>query len=435
MKDHNLSSRGEKALKTVLRKDFDIYFQASQNLYDPIYNEEGVFTLNIAENVLSWPLLKTKIETISATESIPEWVSSYTSCLGHPDFLRALADFMSANLTSCRLESTQLAVSAGATAVIEMTSWLLCDEGDVAVIPAPSYPVYSQDIGNKAGVERYDLITHHDTSEIQNGLMLTLDHLNDAYNDIRSQGKTFRMLVLTSPDNPTGGMYKYNDLLNITDWCIEHNVHLIVNEIYGLSTIDHNLNRETYQSFGKIVHIKKSSYLHLWYSLSKDLGISGFRIGILHSLNEKLIKAYDNLNAPHLVSNHTQWIMQRVLEDATFMEDYILENKKRLSHSYHVVTEMLDRMEVPYAPALGSLFVWLDLSEILESQSQEDEDKLWMEIYEKGKILLTPGDGFGHTKKGMFRLVYSCVTKSHLEKAMQKLEAYITNKRKELEKL
>lgn len=433
MNDQNLSSRGEKAFKTVLRKDFNIFFQASQNLYDPVTNTDGVFTLNIAENVLTWPLLKIKIEAISATESMPKWVSSYTSCLGHPDFLSAIADFMSIYLTQSRIESTQLAVSAGATAVIEMTSWLLCDDGDVAVIPAPSYPVYSQDIGNKAGVERYDLITHHDTSEIQNGLILSLDHLNDAYNDIRSQGKRFRMLVLTSPDNPTGGMYKYNDLLNMADWCIEHDIHLIVNEIYGLSIIDHDLNRETYQSFAKIIHIKKSNYLHLWYSLSKDLGISGFRIGILHSLNERLIKAYDNLNAPHLVSNHTQWIMQRVLEDSSFMEGYILENQKRLPQSYHVVTEVLDKMEVPYAPALGSLFVWLDLSEFLESQSQEDEDKLWMEIYERGKILLTPGDGFGHTKKGMFRLVYSCVKKSHLEKAMKELEAYIVNKRKELE--
>ena len=84
--------------------------------------------------------------------------------LGAPDFRTAAASFLEKHLTACPLAPDQLGVSAGATSVIEMTSFILADSGDVAVIPAPCYPVYKQDIGNMSGMERYDLITHHELS-------------------------------------------------------------------------------------------------------------------------------------------------------------------------------------------------------------------------------------------------------------------------------
>ena len=74
------------------------------------------------------------------------------------------------------MDPDQLGVSAGATGVIEMTAFLLADPGDVAVIPAPCYPVYRKDIGNMAGVERYDLVTYHDVEEARNGPVLDIEH-------------------------------------------------------------------------------------------------------------------------------------------------------------------------------------------------------------------------------------------------------------------
>jgi len=96
---------------------------------------------------------------------------------------------------------------------------------------------------------------------------------------------------------------------------------LIVNEIYGLSIINtkHPAIKNEYQkhrkfvSFAPMMQAKQSPYLHLWYALSKDLGISGFRVGILYTLNETLIKGYDNFNVPHLISNHTQWLLSEIL--------------------------------------------------------------------------------------------------------------------------
>ena len=233
-----LSQRGEAAINAVLRFDLETFFEAVQNLYHKEDNPEGTFPLNMAENKLSWPVLKAKMRQISSENEIPDWVSNYTSSLGAPEVRQAIASFLSKFLTGCPVDPARMGMSAGATSVIEMTAWVLGNPGDVAVFPAPCYPVYKQDMGNKAGIERYNLVTHHELSEISNRPVLDIHHLEKAFKDIKNQGKRFRFLVLTSPDNPTGRIFEYDKLMEITDWCIERNIHLIVNEIYGLSLIN-----------------------------------------------------------------------------------------------------------------------------------------------------------------------------------------------------
>lgn len=429
----SLSLRGEEAQHTVLRIDFEVFFEAMHNWYHPEDNPSGAITLNIAENRLSWHLLRDKMQQISRQQNIPDWVSGYTSAMGAPEFREALAGFMSKFLTNCPIDPEQLGLSAGATATVEVSSWILGDPGDVAVFPAPCYPVYKQDIGNKGGLERHDLVTHYELEEIRQEPALNIHHLEKTLADIQDQGKRFRMLVLTSPDNPTGGIYSPEKLTAIADWCIEHKIHLIVNEIYGLSLIhtDHPEIAADYpealpfRSFAQIMQTKKSDYLHLWYAMSKDMGASGYRVGVVYSFNYPFLEAFNNLNAPHMVSNHTQWLFQQVFSDHDFMEKYIRHNQKALTESYLVVIRALKKLAIPYVPARGSLFVWLDLSRYLSEQSQEAENDFWMDIYKKTGILLTPGEGFGHAKRGQFRLVYSCVNKEELEVAMERLSNYL----------
>ena len=245
------------------------------------------------------------------------------------------------------------------------------------------------------------------------------------------------MLILTTPDNPTGGIYSNGQLREIADWCMDHEIHLVVNEIYGLSVIDttHPELAQDYQddvafsSFAAIMAKEKSDYLHLWYAVSKDLGISGFRVGFLHSHNAALLEAYRNLNLTHSVSNHTQWILQHLLTDTPFMTAYLARNRERLTESYAVVVRFLRRLGIPYVPSRGSHFVWIDLSRFLTDDSEAGEMELWREIYRATKVLLTPGAGFGHSKRGLFRVVFPCVSQADLTVAMERLAGFVEAKR------
>lgn len=212
--------RGDRAYNTVLRPDFELYFEASKNAYHPVDNPEGAFALNVADNNLIWNKLRNKIHFVSATKEIPEWVSGYTSGLGHETFRFALAEFLSVFLAQYPLDPQNIGIAAGTTAIIELSALILADPGDVAVFPAPAYPVYSRDINNKAGLERYDLNTYHEIDGIKKGSILSVEHLETAKRDIERQGKEFKLQVITNPDNPTGGIYTFDQFETISDWCI-----------------------------------------------------------------------------------------------------------------------------------------------------------------------------------------------------------------------
>lgn len=428
-----LSTRGARAAGTPLRIDYAAFQEAEDDRYHPDENPQGKIALNVAENRLSWPHLRQRIEEVTADETVPEWVPGYTSPRGAPEFRESAAAFLADHLTGCPVDPEQLGVSAGATGVIETTALILADEGDVAVIPAPCYPVYRQDVGNVPRVERFDLRTHHEPSEIAEGPVLAVDHLEAALEEIEDGGKRFRMLILTSPDNPTGGIYDIELLREIADWCIERKIHLVVNEIYGLSLIDtaHPDIRSDYRarteftSFANVMREKESDYLHQWYALSKDLGISGFRLGFVHSHNEAFLQAYENLNLPHSTSNHTQWLMGRVLRDRSFMRRYVTGNRERLTESYATAVRFLREMDLPYVPSRGSLFVWADFSELMDGSSKEAELRLWDRMFREAGVLITPGIGFGHGRRGLFRIVHPCVSHSELRVALRRLGRFV----------
>ena len=432
-----LSTRGAHHAGMPLRIDHAAFREAVADHYHPEHNPDGALPMNIAENRLSWPELRAKLEEVAAEHAIPDWVPGYTSTLGAPRFREASAAFLEEHLTGIPIDPASLAHSAGATAVIEMTAFILADRGDVAAIPAPCYPVYRRDLGNFAEVQRHDIVTHHEVSEIARGPALDVDHLMRAREEVEASGRRLRLLVLTSPDNPTGGVYPEPLLRRIADWCIEHEIHLVVNEIYGLSLIDTGHpdirddypDRVEYTSFARIMAERKSDFLHLWYAYSKDLGISGLRVGLVHSHNEGFLAAYQSLNLTHAVSNLTQSLLGAVLSDTGFMSGYVERNRERLTSSYTTVVAALRRLKIPYVPSRGSLFVWIDLSEFLDGDTEEAELALWDDLFRTSGVLLTPGVGFGHTKRGLFRVVHPCVHPHELAVAMQRLETWVEARR------
>lgn len=437
--EQGLSTRGSLAANSPMRVDMQVYFEALENRYHEQDNPDGKFPMNVAENTLCWSMLKEKLQAV-AKQEIPEWVGGYGNPAGNDGFRAAAANYLSEFLFHCEVPKETLAFSSGLTSVIDLTSFLLANPGEVAMIPAPAYPVYTSDIGVKAGVERYDITTHHSLAELKNGIPLTINQLEESLAEIKAKGKTAKMLILTTPDNPTGGIYKLEQLKEIANWCIVHQIHLVVNEIYGLTTIntDHPNLKELYDdslsftSFATIMQTYKSPYLHLWYSISKDLGLSGFRVGMVHSYNEEFLAGYTNINMTHSVSNYTQWTLQQVFEDMGFMKKYLNQMQKALTESYVIVHEALQSIGIAHSPAYGSLFAWMDLGELLAAQTREAEEVIWLEIYEKAGLLLTPTNGFGHEQFGLYRMVISYVSPKELKVAMERLTSFIKNKRKRI---
>lgn len=431
-----LSKRGSLLINNEGRVDTKLFMEASQDIFCPIKNPNGKFPLNVAENSLTASIIKEKLTSIVRQKEIPNWVLKYTHFLGHPEVRTQVASFMEKQLCKCYIDPDTIGFSAGTSAIIEVSSYVLADKDNVVVIPAPSYPMYTNDFGVKNEIERYDLQTHFDIEEIGSRAPVNTIMLDNALTELKKQNRCFKILLITSPDNPTGCLYSNQELKELANWCINNKIHMIVNEIYGLSLIDTKdsfikddySQNTSFSSFANIMSEKNSDYLHLWYAFSKDFSMSGLRFGVLHSLNKNLLKGFENSNLTHMVSNITQWIVGEMLKDSKFIDDYIIKNKSLLVRSYKLVIESLKKIDVHYIPSSGSLFVWADFSKFLQENSDESQEKLWLDIYENTGVLLTPGAGFQHKKKGMFRIVFTAVPFKHLEVAMGKLTAYLLNK-------
>ena len=427
----SLSSRGSALIGKPLRADFEKFAQAEDDAFDALSNPEGSITLCIAENVLSWNTMREKLAQL-AKKPVPQWVSKYTSVLGAPVFREALAGFAERHITTIdssdlqKLSSDHFAISSGATGIVEMTALLLCDEGDVAAFPAPCYPVYTQDVGNKAKVERYDIQPEKSWESTPGQHPLSVQDLDRSLAELKTHGRKLKLLVLTQPENPTGAIYSEQQLRDFADWSVRNEVHLCVNELYALSQInftderlkmDYGLNPTPFYSFLKEVEQRKSPFLHWWYSFSKDFGISGLRTGVMYSRNDDLLEAFGNYGAPSTVSNHTQWLLSEVISDDAWVSAFAKTNQERLTDSYAKVVEVLREQGVSYRAARGSLFVW---AKVNQDQAVSDE-AFWRKLFDDQKVLLTATGGFGHEKKGWLRIVYSCVEPETLGIALKRL--------------
>lgn len=116
-------------------------------------------------------------------------------------------------------------------------------------------------------------------------------------------------------------------------------MHTLVDEIYALSA-----DRQRFQSVVRILENKLHDDVHLIWSLSKDFGASGLRVGFVYSQNEVFLKGLSNLNIFGAVSNPMQVIVSELLTDDSFVDFYLDESRARLHQSYQICVQKLEEM-------------------------------------------------------------------------------------------
>jgi aspartate/methionine/tyrosine aminotransferase len=163
---------------------------------------------------------------------------------------------------------------------------------------------------------------------------------------------------------------------------------------------------------------------HLW-ALSKDFGSSGFRIGTLYTQNTHLLSSLANLNIFSSVSHPMQMILSEVFIDDTFIYSFLDSAREKIRYSYYFVTRRLDEMVIPYVKAKAGIFVYVDFSSLLPSQTPEGEKQFASLLLDAARIIMTPGQSQNDLKPGMFRICYCFTRMDVLEIAMDRLDKIV----------
>lgn len=129
-------------------------------------------------------------------------------------------------------------------------------------------------------------------------------------------------LIITNPSNPLGTMLDKPTLKTLVNFINQKKIHLVCDEIYAATIF---AGAPDFVSVSEVVQEVENcnmDLIHIVYSLSKDLGLPGFRVGIVYSYNDGVVSCARKMSSFGLVSSQTQYMLASMLSDDDFVERY-----------------------------------------------------------------------------------------------------------------
>ena len=216
-------------------------------------------------------------------------------------------------------------------------------------------------------------------------------------------------------------------------------LHVVTDEIYAKSTF-----RGEFTSLAdprvdvagtKGQTMMEQGRLHLLWGFAKDFGLAGFRAGCVYSELELLHTGLTQIGFDRCISNDTQVLLTALLNDQTFVDEYLREYRRRLLTHCEAVERLLDgaciellrqssnSRELRYVTPMAGIFVFVDLSDFIPEGSRDNDGEaaLFRRLSSEAQVLLTPGSRCACPQSGWFRLCFAGHPVNVIEVAIQRL--------------
>ena len=197
----------------------------------------------------------------AAINAIKNGETHYSPSGGTIDARKVASEYMS-KTRNIDVGPQHTVIMPGVKPVIFTTMMATINPGDEVIVPNPGYPTY-ESVANFIGAKP---ISMHLKEE--KGFRFDTDELKQLVN------KNTKMLVINSPQNPTGGVLTKEDLQVIYDLAEEYDFWILADEIYSRIVYDH-----PFQSIGSIPGALKRSILI--DGMSKTYAMTGWRLGFV----------------------------------------------------------------------------------------------------------------------------------------------------------
>ena len=221
----------------------------------------------------------------AAQAAIDDHWSHYGPVAGIPALRDAVANYQnSLSGNAIPWIADDVVVSVGAKMAIYNTIQAIINPGDEVIIPMPSWVSYSEMVKLAEGT----VVPVQTTFE--NRYCLTPGELRKALTP-----KT-RLIILCSPNNPTGAVYSHTELEALFAVLREYpDVYILADEIYNELLYTHTQSPITFSSFADF-----SDRLVIINGVSKAYAMTGYRVGWIMSKNKGFINACIRLQGQQL---------------------------------------------------------------------------------------------------------------------------------------
>lgn len=274
---------------------------------------------------------------------------------------------------------------------------------------------------------------------------------------LRTATQPVKALILCNPTNPTGQCYPHETLQSLLDFCVSNNLHLISDEVYALSVHGGAVPDGRSASFTSALALNaEHNNLHVIYSLSKDFGCSGIRLvlgsflslttqpsrsyisvlqGALVTQQHNLIRIATALSTNAQTSIFTNLLATHVLLTPSSYRTLLSTSTARLRVAYVTTTAFLQRLHVPYIPAVAGPFVFARLAQARIEKEKNDgpvdeavkeREQMILQGLRKRKVCLVPGEACHMLESGWFRIAFG-VSEEVLKEALGRIEQVLTS--------
>ncbi|GLT79051.1 hypothetical protein SLA2020_505610 [Shorea laevis] len=323
-----------------------------------------------------------------------------------------------------KFDPERIVITAGATAANELLTFIIADPGNALLIPTPYYPGFDRDLRWRTFVK---IIQIHCDSK--NNFQVSPNALEAAYRKAESMNVKVKGILMTNPSNPLGTTVQRSVLEQILDFVIQKNIHLVCDEIYPGSTF----SSSEFISISEILEarqFKESERVHVVYSLSKDLGLPGFRVGTIYSYNNRVVTTAREMSSFTLISSQTQHLLACMLSNKEFTQNYIKTNRERLRKRYEMIINGLSSAGIECLKGNGGLFCWVNLGPLLEENTIEGELALWKMIVNEVRLNISPRSSRHCSEPGWFRVCFANMIEQTLEVALRRIHDFMEERKR-----
>ncbi|KAH6769007.1 ACC synthase 1 [Perilla frutescens var. frutescens] len=409
---------------------FDGWKAYDSDPYHPTQNPHGVIQMGLAENQLCFDLVQEWVRnnpnaSICTEEGAADFrdIAIFQDYHGLPQFRNAVARFMEkVRGNRVRFDPDRIVMSGGATGAQETLAFCLADPGDALLVPTPYYPGNDRDLTWRTGVKLVPVVC-----ESSKNFKITRRALETAYKKAQESNIKVKGLLLNNPSNPLGTVLDRQTLQESLNFITTNNIHLICDEIYSATVF-------TDPGFISIAELAQDNpdwnpdLIHIVYSLSKDLGFPGFRVGIVYSYNDDVVNCARKMSSFGLVSTQTQHLIAAMLSDDAFVERFLAEGSNRLGKRRGEMCRGLGQVGIGSLKSNAGLYCWVDLRRLLKESSFEAEMELWRLIIHEVKLNVSPGASFHCDEPGWFRVCFANMDDETMGVAMSRIRRFVLQK-------
>ena len=287
-------------------------------------------------------------------------------------------------------------------------------EGEGVIVQTPVYPPFFHSVMNA----KRKLVKNSLVQNEQGEYVFDIDDLKSKID------KNTKLLLLCSPHNPVGRVWRREELEQILDLCLQNNIIVFADEVH--SDLVYAPNRHI--PFTTLSQEAKSITVTA-VGVGKTFNMAGFAMSSIIIQNEELKKRFEE------VYNRVHFAQGAVLSHVAFESAYAngrewLEDlKTHLYGNYMMLQELCDRYPnmIKIIPIEATYLAWLDC------RGMELKDKALRRFFiEEAKLGLNAGISFGREGSGFMRLNFA-VSRAKMLEVIKRLQNALENKRKSID--